>query len=490
MVGGFRSVRPPGKPPTFDVPTKVPRSMPHNEHKLPAEAAPRGKMEKSCVVTWQMDNQVHARARNRAAAVSSGLAETADVRRWANGQSQNSNGPFEVASTPTATTVARMPSANNWRLEPGKTGEEARPPPKPNLPEMVSKGKPKSLMQPQPLAEVHPFTPTLTEWQHRINVNCRPNWSWEVIEAAVARGPHPTASTPEALQVFKENIEYQVRAGFSKVISWEELKMLRPTNLKISPVACIPQAGQWGRIILDLLFPIFQEVAGVITATQASVNDMTVLQASSVPVKQIGKVLPRVLQYMRDTPDGLHILFSKLDLSNGFWRLIMRRTDCYNFAYVLPQATGAPTKIVVTLAVQMGWVESPSLFCTVTELARDLAQHFIDNNIQLPYDPIKESMMIQEVPPRGRTETPTKLMQVCVNDFCNAATQSKDGTHIPTIRRASIHRIHALFPPPTVTRHDGGKEPISAKKLAHGDGNFDSTKDLIGFRFDGIKHMV
>ena len=168
----------------------------------------------------------------------------------------------------------------------------------------------------------------------------------------------------------------------------------------------------------------------------------------------------------------------------------MHGTDCYNFAYVLLQATGAPTKMMVPSAVQMGWVESLSLFCTVTELVRDLAQHFVDNNVQLPYDPIKELMMIQEVPPRERTETPTKLMQVYVDDFCNAATQSKDGTHILTIRRALIHGIHALFPPPAVTRHDGGKEPISANKLAHGNGNFDSTKDLIGFRFDGIKHTV
>ncbi len=194
--------------------------------------------------------------------------------------------------------------------------------------------------------------------------------------------------------MFKEDIKYQVRAGFSKVISWEELKTLQLTNLKISPVASIPQAGRRGRIILDLSFPVFQKVAGVVTATQASVNDTTVLQAPLVPVKQIGKILPRVLQYMQDIPDGLHILFSKLDLSTGFWRLIVRRTNCYNFAYVLLQATRAPTKIMVPLAVQMGWVESPSLFCTVTESAWDLAQHFVDNNVQLPYDPIEELMTI------------------------------------------------------------------------------------------------
>ncbi len=98
--------------------------------------------------------------------------------------------------------------------------------------------------------------------------------------------------------MFKEDIEYQVQTGISKVITWEELKKLQPKNLKISPVACILQVGQRGCIILDLSFPVYQEGDGVVTATQASVNDTTALQAPLVPVKQIGKVLPRLLQYM------------------------------------------------------------------------------------------------------------------------------------------------------------------------------------------------
>ena len=72
---------------------------------------------------------------------------------------------------------------------------------------------------------------------------------------------------------------------------------------------------------------------------------------------------------MRDTPEGLHILFSKLDISDGFWRLIVQEYDSYNFAYVLPQEPAEPCRIVIPAAVQMGWVESPSLFCTVTESA-------------------------------------------------------------------------------------------------------------------------
>ena len=52
------------------------------------------------------------------------------------------------------------------------------------------------------------------------------------------------------------------------------------------------------------------------------------------------------------------------------------------------------------------------------------------------------------------------------------------------------HGIHAVFPPTSVTHHTDGKEPILAKKLAAGDGNFDTKKEMIGFVFDGLKRTV
>jgi hypothetical protein len=255
-----------------------------------AEATARDVENKRHLVTWQMENHVHTRARNRRDA-----AESMEGQRWANGRTQTSSGPFGAAAIPPTTMATGVPRDSKWKLEPMKKANAEQPPPKPNLPLMGGTGKPKSLMQPQPLAEIHSFTPTLHKWQQGIKVDCGPNWSWDAIEAAVARGPHPTASTPEALQVFKVDIDYQVRAGFCRVISWEDLTKLRPKNLKISSVACIPQTSRRGRIILDLSFPVFQEVDGVVTAMQASVNDTTVLQAPSGPVKEIGKVLPRLL---------------------------------------------------------------------------------------------------------------------------------------------------------------------------------------------------
>ncbi len=141
-------------------------------------------------------------------------------------------------------------------------------------------------------------------------------------------------------------------------------------------------------------------------------------------------------------------------------------------------------------AVQMGWVESPPLFCAVTKLAWDLTQHMVDNKVDLPPHPLEDKISIKDMPMRARTATPTKLLQVYVDNFCNAAMQSVDGHHIPLIRQALIHGMHAVFPEPVVTGHKNGKDPLSKKKLKQGDGNFVTKKDMVGFSVDGIKRTI
>jgi hypothetical protein len=135
------------------------------------------------------------------------------------------------------------------KLDPPNIVATKLPPDKPNLrftPETIPQGKLTSLMQPQPLAEVHPFTPTLWKWQQGIPVDCGLDWDWSVIKAAVERGPHPTAQTPESIALFVEDIEYQIKASFCSVFPWEELKRRLPANLKISPMAVVPQVGGQG----------------------------------------------------------------------------------------------------------------------------------------------------------------------------------------------------------------------------------------------------
>ena len=87
-------------------------------------------------------------------------------------------------------------------------------------------------------------------------MNCGPDWDWNIIEQAVDRGPHQSALDTEHVTTVKEEIIYQVEAGFLHIIPWEEVKILNPKKLKVSPMVVIPQKDRQGRIVLDLSFPV------------------------------------------------------------------------------------------------------------------------------------------------------------------------------------------------------------------------------------------
>ena len=130
-------------------------------------------------------------------------------------------------------------------------------------------------------------------------------------------------TTPEAIELLYDIIGYQQKAGFCRVFTWEKLKRTQPVKLKISPVAVIPQVGRRGRIILDLSFTVYQEGDGGVSITQASVNETTAKTGPEAPVKEIGKVLHRLLYFMKMTRTGVWMYFLKLDISDGFWRLVV-----------------------------------------------------------------------------------------------------------------------------------------------------------------------
>jgi hypothetical protein len=73
---------------------------------------------------------------------------------------------------------------------------------------------------------------------------------------------------------------------------------------------------------------------------QESVNDTTVRQAPEKPVKEIGYVPNRLLDFMRTVPPEEHIQFAKLDLADGYWRMLVEESAQWNFAYVMPGLPG------------------------------------------------------------------------------------------------------------------------------------------------------
>jgi hypothetical protein len=247
----------------------------------------------------------------------------------------------------------------------------------------------------------HSFGETLQEWQTGVPVDCGKPWQREAIDAAVKRGPHPTARAAGAIALVHEDVAYQIKAGFSKIALWDDIKdNLQPT-FKISPVAVIPQAGRRGRIILDLSFAVRldqklgQRRPGVVL--QEAVNDTTVPLAPKKPVREIGKVLPWLLEFMAVAPAGQKILLSKVDLSDVFWQIIVEEAARWFFCYVMPCPPGSPICIVIPSASQMGWMESPQYFCTATETGRDFIQWLADQKIDCSPHPLEKYMLAPDV---------------------------------------------------------------------------------------------
>ena len=102
-------------------------------------------------------------------------------------------------------------------------------------------------MQTQVGSQNYSFYSTLRQWGTKgVPVNCGPDWDWIVIEQSVARGPHRSLMDTEHEATVKEDIQYQVEAGFSQIIPWEEVHKLKPKDMKVSPMTEIPQNNRGG----------------------------------------------------------------------------------------------------------------------------------------------------------------------------------------------------------------------------------------------------
>ncbi len=88
----------------------------------------------------------------------------------------------------------------------------------------------KKLMSPLACVTFHPFSSTLQKWETGVPVDCGTLWEWTTIEAAVEKGAHKSVTTDKSIALIAEDVAYQVKAGYARIISWEELQRLRPTN--------------------------------------------------------------------------------------------------------------------------------------------------------------------------------------------------------------------------------------------------------------------
>jgi hypothetical protein len=60
----------------------------------------------------------------------------------------------------------------------------------------------------------------------------------------------------------------------------------------------------------------------------------------------VRNILPRLLDFMATVPAEEHIHVLKLDLTDGYWRMIVTREERWNFAYVMPSKPGEELMVV------------------------------------------------------------------------------------------------------------------------------------------------
>jgi len=339
--------------------------------------------------------------------------------------------------------------------------------------------------------------------------DCGPDWSPTIIKQAAAAGPHISALDPDGVTLIWEDISYQVAAGFVQLIKDEDLfGPDQPPNLKISRVALVPQANRRGRIILNLSAAVNldpQPEAGqkrsrhhTPTNVHPSVNETTEPAKDQSGVDALGSSLPSILKYMFETDCEWEIDWQKIDLSDGFWRMIVESGEEYNFVFQMPKRPDDDSIFyVIPSSLQMGWKNSPAYFCVATLTARELVKRVLAmtlhtgieephkfENYCIPKDLQPISSDQWKVP-----ENLTIFSTVFVDDFCNGIARprslGRNLAQILWITRAFLHGIHAVFPPPEVLSHEGGKDSISEKKLIKEDALWDLQAILLGVLADG-----
>ena len=108
--------------------------------------------------------------------------------------------------------------------------------------------------------------------------------------------------------------------------------------------------------------------------------------------------MPRIIEALAKAPlseDPVH--FSKLDINDGFWRMVHVVGEKWSFAFVFPNHLEAPKTLVIPSALLMGWALSPCFFHVASETACDVAESYAHEHVgTLPEHPI-EGITISEI---------------------------------------------------------------------------------------------
>ena len=211
-------------------------------------------------------------------------------------------------------------------------------------------------------------------------------------DRAIDRGPHKS-SHGERDFVVAEMLEF-CEQGYWLFVPYHNVCDL--SGLRISPLGVVPQRDRRPQLIVDYTF--------------SNVNQETVPLAPREAI-QFGRALYRVIHnIVGANPRYGPVYMSKIDISDGFYRIWVAISDIPKLDVALPVAPGQTPLVTFPLALPMGWIESPPFFTsTVTDYRiQSIAAPSTALNRQQPHSRSTWRLRLRHSPARSGP-TPTTV---------------------------------------------------------------------------------
>jgi hypothetical protein len=200
------------------------------------------------------------------------------------------------------------------------------------------------------------------------------------------------------------------------------------------------------------------------------------------------------------------IKLAKTDISDAFMRVWILLDTIPCLGAILPSYPDEEPLVAFSMILPMGWVDSPSYLCAVTETIANLANaRFTTNDLAasnhglnetartLPTDAAPTPTTFHGVPPpttrsQGPLKPPLNFTDVYMDDFLAASQLSS--TALDQARSTLFESIDKILRPLLPTDNPHRKDPISIKKLLKGDAAWATRKSILGWSIDTVARTI
>jgi hypothetical protein len=142
-----------------------------------------------------------------------------------------------------------------------------------------------------------------------------------------------------------------------------------------------------------------------------------VMELLEYPVKELGRVLPRILHFMPSAVSEETIMFAKkiYPMVSGrcllpTWINEISHTSCQ-------ESWACPHSLSSLMPLQMGWTESPGYVCAATKTGCNILHALIDGDAVLHLHVMLDCFMTPNTPVQQQTRPNTKRPSVSITKY-------------------------------------------------------------------------